>query len=809
MYLSLNCLKDFIKIPNKIGATEIADLLTMHTVEVESWRLQADNLKQVVVAKVLTVKPHPNADRLRLAKVDIKSGTLDIVCGADNLIVGQKVAVALVGAKLPNGLEIKETVIRGETSFGMICAEDELGLGSDHEGILVLSDDAKIGQELSAYLALDDTIFEIDNKSLSNRGDLWGHYGLARELSVLLKLPLKSAITNFNEDLLINKIQDKIEVKLEEKNICSRYLAVKIDNLKIVESPVWLKNRLFSLGLKPVNAIVDITNYVMFELGQPLHVFDAQNIKKISIRLSNKDESIETLDGKERLLPEKTIVISSNNEAIAIAGVMGGLRSGVNENTKSVILEAATFDPVLVRKTSQALNLRTEASIRFEKSLDPNLPIIAWQRSWQLIKEIIPEAELSTDLVDIFPEPPIAKEISFDFSWLKDRMGYDLSRKEVSNILERLGFKVGIEKNIFTVVVPSWRAVKDVSSKEDILEEVLRIIGYNKIRSNAPKVAVQFNLIDKERILEQEISNILSFSANMNEVYNYSFVGESSLSKLNLNGAHYLRLLNPLNNNHTFLRQNLLVGLISNARLNQANYNEFSLYELGRVFLPVAGVYYKNYMKSESRLPYQGKRIGLLVANSQSIEAFNQLKGIIKLLFSTLSPKYLLEFTVPEDSLSWGENKMTVKIIWQGMDIGYLAIVNREVANNFGLKIQVAVAEINFQEVFTLCSQISTRLYEPISRFPPAIRDICFVVNEKVLYNEFWKELINFSPLLTKVELFDVYQGENLPADSKSWAFHLSYQDQEKTLTSTEIEKIQNDLVNYLSDKFEAKLRAL
>lgn len=806
MYLSLNCLKDFIKIPSKLGAAEIAELLTLHTVEVESWHLQKDDFKQVVVAKVLSVSPHPNADRLRLAKVDIKSEILDIVCGASNLEAGQKVAVALIGAKLPNGLEIKETEIRGEKSYGMICAEDELGLGDDHEGILVLSDKAKTGQTLAGYLDLDDIIFEIDNKSLSNRGDLWGHYGLARELSALLKTPLKPAL-NINEDLLINNSQEKIEVKLEEKNACSRYVAIKINNLKIVDSPNWLKDRLSALGLKPINALVDITNYVMFELGQPLHAFDADGIKKIIVRFSRKGESIETLDTKERLLPDNSIVIASNNEAIAIAGVMGGLKSGVNENTQSIILEAATFDPVLVRKTAQALNLRTDASMRFEKSLDPNLPSIAWKRAWQLIKEIMPEAELASELVDVFPEPPIEKEISFDFSWLKKRLGHDVGRKEAIHILERLGFGVEVEKNIFKVKVPSWRAVKDVNLKEDILEEIARLIGYEKIISSAPTVSLQFNPIEPEKILEKEIRNILSFSARMNEVYNYSFVGDNALSKLNLNGSHYLRLLNPLNNNHELLRQNLLVGLVSNARLNQANFDNFSLYELGRVFLPLAGIFVKNLSKPENLLPYQGKRLGLLVAHDQAQEAFNQLKGIVRLLLNSLAPAYLLEFAALEQSLSWGDQDLSLNIIWQGKEIGSLAVVKTEASTAFGLKIKVAVAEINFQELLGLYLKTASKSYEPTSKFPPVTRDIAFVVNEKVLYNDFWKELINFHPLLVKVELFDVYQGENLETGLKSWAFHLTYQDQGQTLTSAEIDLIQKDLLDYLGNKFEAQIR--
>ncbi len=807
MYLSLNCLKDFIKVPNKLGAAEISELLTLHTVEVESWRLQKDDFNQVVVAKVISVSPHPNADRLRLAKVDIGKEILDIVCGATNLAKGQKVAVALIGAKLSNGLEIKESEIRGEKSYGMICAEDELGLGNNHEGIMVLSEKAKTGQDFADYLALNDIILEIDNKSLSNRADLWGHYGLARELSVLLKTPLKPAI-QISDDLLEIKNSEKISVKIEGKNICSRYLALKINNVKAVESPQWLKDRLSALGLKPINALVDITNYVMLELGQPLHAFDATGIKKIVVRESKKGESLETLDNKERLLPENTIVISDSNEAIAIAGIMGASKSSINENTTSIILEAATFDAVSVRRSAQALNLRTDASVRFEKSLDPQLPTIAWQRAWQLIKQIIPEAELAGEPIDIFPEVPAEKRVLLDFSWLKKKLGYDISRKEVINILERLGFQVLVEKNIFNILIPSWRAVKDVSLPEDILEEVARIVGYNKIVSSSPLIEMHFRPKLEENKLEKKIQDILSGAAAMNEVYNYSFVGEHLLSKLNLSSSHYLRLLNPLNNNHQFLRQNLLVGLISNARLNQSNFNHFSLFELGRVFLPIPGIYAKNALKPEDVLPYQGKRLALLVANNEADKAFSRLKGILQLLLKNLAPNYLLEFVPVEDDLNWADNNTSLNVIWDGKEIGFLAQVDQKVANSLGLKIKTVVAELNFQDILNLLLSSSVALYEPVPKYPPVTRDLAFVVNEKILYNDFWKEMINFNPLLNVVELFDVYQGNGLGDNLKSWAFHLTYQDLSQTLTSEEVDRVQQELINHLQNKFEAKIRS-
>lgn len=807
MYLSLNCLKEFVKIPKKIKAQEIASLLTMHTVEVESWRLQSQDFDKVVVGKVLSVSPHPNADRLRLAKVDIKKEVVEVVCGAANLAKDQKVALAAVGAKLPNGLEIKESEIRGQKSSGMICAEDELGLGDDHEGIMVLSNSAKIGQAFADYLGLNDTIFEIDNKSLSNRGDLWGHYGMARELSVLLKTPLRPYLTH-DEKLLEPSGQEQVEVKIEDKNICSRYIAVKINKVKHTESPRWLKDRLLALGVKPINALVDISNYVMFELGQPLHVFDAKDIQKIVVRKSKEDESLETLDNKERLLPTNTIVISDAKEIIAVAGIMGGLKRVVSENTDSIILEAANFDPVLVRQASQHLNLRTDASMRFEKTLDPNFTLLAWQRAWQLIKEIMPEAELAGEPNDVGVKTIESKVIELDFSWLKKSLGQELSRREVLGILDRLGFVVELEKNIFKISVPSWRAIKDVTGKEDILEEVARIIGYDNLAFSLPSVPLVSPKQEAERELIIKIQNILSGAAKFTEVYNYSFISEQVLSKLNLGPDNYLRLVNPISDNQTILRQNLLSGLLSNARLNQFNQGPFSLFEIGRVFLPVPGVYSKGGDNKEEQLPYQGKRLGMLTVATNENEAFHNLKGSVQLLFKSMWSKVELEFVPVESEIPWAKKNRAAFIFCAGNEVGIVAEIADSVTKAFHLKIKTAIAEINITELLSLSKQLPKNKYQAVPKYPPLIRDIAFVVDEKVLYNDFRKEMLNFHPLLIEVELFDIYQDDSLGAGLKSWAFHLIYQDKNQTLNSEEIDRIQAELISYFQEKFEAQVRS-
>lgn len=385
MYLSLNWLKDFVKTPSDMTPEELGLRLTNHTVEVEDVIKEAEKYKNIVIGKILEIKKHPSADRLQLVKVDIGSNKLDIVCGAFNIEVGQLVPVALAGAILPNGVEIKEVEVRGEKSNGMLCAEDELVLGDDHSGILILKD-GKVGQQFGEYLKLSDVIFEVDNKSITHRPDLWSHYGMAREISAFLGVKFKEYEPN---EKLIAKVEDKIKisVKVEDRDLCPRYMAIAMSRIKVESSPKWIKERLIAVGMRPINNIVDITNYVMLELGQPMHAFDKALISanretnghglNIIIRRAKRSEAIKTLDGVKRELDENMLVIANKIKPIAIAGVMGGAESEINSDTTEIILESANFNFISIRKTSQELGLRTESSIRFEKALDPNLADVA------------------------------------------------------------------------------------------------------------------------------------------------------------------------------------------------------------------------------------------------------------------------------------------------------------------------------------------------------------------------------------------------------------------------------------------------
>ncbi len=807
MHISYSWLKDFVKLPAKIGPEEVAQRLTAHTVEVEGVAKQAESLDKVVVGRVESVEPHPKADRLRLTVVDIKDGKRPIVCGAPNVAPGQLVAVALPGASLPNGMKIEAAEIRGQESQGMICAEDELGLGADHEGIMVLDKKAKVGESLAKHLGLDDVILEVDNKSLSNRPDLLSHYGLSRELSAIFSAPLVPYERLIAEIPAVSEKTSPLEVKVEDPELCPRYLAVRLEGVKVGESPRWLKDRLVAVNQRPINNIVDLTNYVMLELGQPLHAFDAAKVKKIVVKRARKEESITTLDDKERHLSADDLLITDGRQPLAIAGIMGGQDSQVSENTSAIILEAANFQAVSIRRSSQRLGLRSEASMRFEKSLDPELAEIALRRFIRLLDKVCPDFRIASQVIDIknYKTDPLYLEL--DQAWLGRKIGQPIPVKSASASLERLGFKVSAQsKGVWRVEVPSWRSAKDVSSREDLVEEVLRLHGYDNIVSQLPAAVINPPQLDEEWRLARRLQDLLCLKYGLSEAYNYSFVGEDQLAKLGIEHFNYLRLANPLSGIQSLLRQSLVPHLIANIKTNQAREGSFGFFEIGNVFFKAPGRLARE-PKSQETLPYQEKHLGLVLAADGGDPLF-RLKGIVNNFGQTLIDYGLsLKFLPAENAPGWADGVSAAKLILAGEEIGIVANVSRSAKENINLKKRTAAAEISLPALGLAISSLPRYRFKEPARYPAVIRDVAFVVSEEILYNDLEKEILEFDPLLRSVELFDVYSGQNLPEGKKSLAFRLSYQSDEKTLIAPEVDSLQAKLIERLREKFEAQLR--
>jgi phenylalanyl-tRNA synthetase beta chain len=809
MNVSLNILKQFVNLSN-ISPEEIRDKLTAHTVEVEKIINPQERFNNVVIAKILEVKKHPQADKLQIALVDAgEKEPLKIVCGAPNIAVGQLVPLAKIGAILGEGFEIKKAEIRGEESFGMLCAPDELGLGDDHSGIMILDEKAKIGQDFAKYLNLDNIILEVDNKSLSNRPDLWGHYGLARELSVLFNKKLSNyevkEIKTKKAKETKNKKSENITVDIKAKNLCRRYLALKVDNVKIEESPAWLKNELSALGINPINNIVDASNYVMIELGQPLHAFDAENIKKISVRKADKGEKFITLDDKERILDDEDLMICSDRESLAIAGIMGGKSSQINNTTSSIIIESANFDAVSVRKTAQRLGIRSDAVMRFEKSLDPNYCDLAIKKMAELVKKLCPQANFNYEILELGDFKNEEQIIALDLNWAEKIIGQKIEDKKIESILESLGLIIKEKKeNVLNISIPSWRQ-KDLKIKQDLIEEIVRIYGYNNININLPESSILPPEQDPEMELIKKIKNILSCSFKMNEVYNYSFVSEEQLDKLELDSKPYIKLLNPLSKQSSLLRQTLTTNLVSNIKTNQAKYEKLALFEIGNIFLNAPGGPNKDEKMSES-LPYQEKKLGLILGDKKG-QVFTDLKNIAFNLLYDLSQGQEAEFLGSETIINWADKNEKCLIVMGGREIGFLAKIEKNILNKNGIKMEVASCEIDLKTLLLVITKLKNDKYQGISKFPAVNRDLAFVINEKISYNDISKELNNFHELIKKVDLFDVYSGQNLENGKKSLAFHLSFQSEEKTLSGEEVEEIVAKLIKHLEEKFSAQIR--
>lgn len=817
MLVSFNWLKQYLNLPDSITPEELADKLTMSTVEVEGIEKQSGSLEKIVVCRIEKIKRHPSADKLKVCLVNDGKETIQVVCGGSNLREKMKVAFAPIGVKVRwhgqgEPVEIKEIKIRGVESNGMICQSTEIGLGgmfpiSDEAEIMDLNYlDSKLGMPLAQALGLDDVIFEIDNKSMTHRPDLWGHYGLAREVAALYGKELGK----YEPPKIRAGKSLEIKVKIEDYKLCPRYMAVAVAGVKVESSPAWLQKRLLAVGLRPINNIVDITNYVLLDLGQPMHAFDADYLsskkkdKKIFIVRPAKDkEEFEPLDGKKYMLDPSVIAVADQDKVVDLGGVMGGLNSGITDSTTTVAYEAANFDATTIRRTSAKLGIRTDSSTRFEKSLDPNHAELAMRRAVQLTLELCPGAKVISNIADAkefnLKQGPI--ELSWDFLWKK--LGKELDKKQVIKILQSLGFTSREEKEGLRVRVPAWRATKDISLPEDLVEEIARIYGYDNIEPKMPLFPIEPPEANELRRLERQVLDILVKDLGYNEVYNYSFVSAEQIVKAGDDVGKYIALDNPISKEKPYLRRNLILNLLENAVKNTEFYFELRLVEIGKTFLSeAAGVQVSK--NSDELLPRQDVWLTAVYVSKKDDHPYWQARRVVE----TLCDYYGLDFTLDAESKlePWRHPSRFGGLVVNGVDMGSVYEIHPLIAGRFGLETRVAAVDINLNKLVRIACEGRTA-YQPLPAYPEVVRDLAVVLKTEIVYDEVIKIIRSVDSLLKKAELFDVYGGENIGEGRKSMAFRLTYGSDERTLSAGEVDAAQAKIVEQLRKKFKAEVR--
>ncbi len=820
MLVSFNWLKQYIKLTDAVTPEEVANKLTMSTVEVEGVEKFAESLEGVVVGKILSVEKHPDADKLKVCKVSVGNESLSVVCGGSNVAPNMYVALGKIGAKVRwHGegelVELKPTKIRGVDSAGMICASTEIGLSEkfplkDEREILDLKNiasDKKIGKPLAEVLNLNDAVLDIDNKSMTHRPDLWGHYGLAREVAALYKKelsPYEVPEIKSGKDL-------KIKVKVEDTSLCPRYMAVALSGIKIGSSPEWLQNYLQSVGLRPINNIVDITNYVMIDLGQPMHAFDGKLLAgdknkelNIVVRRAKAGEEFTTLDESKHKLDASVLVIGNSRESVALAGIMGGLDSSVNDETETIVFESANFDPIIVRKAALKLGVRTDSSARFEKSLDPNLAEIALKKAVALTLELCPEAKVSSNIADEKSFGLNQGPIEMAWSFLFKKIGIEIDKKEVLNILTRLGFEAKDKKDLLSVKVPTWRATKDVSIPEDIVEEVARIYGYGNIPTTMPLFPIEPPERNELRELEHRLRNILVFELGYTEVYNYSFVSAEQIKSLGGDVAKYIEMDNPLSKEKPYLRRTLVNNLLENVKKNIENFSTVRLFEVGQTFLlNEAGPRAKD--SSDELLPRQDTWLTSIVAIRKGQNLFSTAKGVVE----TVAHELKSEFTYrsPENPRPWQHQTRSASIYYNNVLVGTIYEIHPAVLARIGIDGRAAAVDFVLNRLVELGVASNEVKYQPVPVYPEVVRDLAFVVTKSVTHDQIKELIINSDPLIRRVELFDSYSGDKISADKKSLAFHITYGSKDCTLTTEEINATQEKVLKNLIVTFGAEIR--
>lgn len=812
MKLSLSWIKDYVQIPEDMDLKKLAYDLTMSTVEVEDVEYLARRFDNMLVGVIEKIEPHPNADKLRVCKVDIGGGEIkDIVCGGINLKEGMRVAVSCPGAVVRwhgegEPVVIKNSKLRGVESYGMICASDEIGLGelfpaSQEAEILDLSAfEVPAGTSLADALDMNDVLLEIDNKSMTNRPDLWGHYGIAREIAALYDLPLKK-IEPYTAD-----VQSDFKVEINDPDRCTRYIGVEMSGVEVKPSPYQMQNRIWKAGMRPINVLVDITNYVMLATGNPTHAFDADNITDhIVVRHAVEGEKLILLNDHELTLCADDLVITDSEGPVALAGVMGGAKDSILPKTRRVILEVANFESTGIRRTALRYDTRTEASSRYEKAVDPERCEQALALSMQYFQELYPELTV-TGFCDKYVKKLERAQIDVSLAWLAKRLGKNLSNEVIQKKLELLGFDVEISGDNMHVTAPTWRSTGDISIKDDVMEEVARLYGYDNFEATSFTTTFEGAINQKDQDLLRRIKEYLAIRCGMQEVYTYPWMNDVFVNAVLQSTEGVLRLSTPPAPDLSYIRSSLLPNLCEAVVKNERYFNDFAIFEEAQVFFD------RNYTAAYDEtelLPEQKRHIGAAFASSVKdiTELFREAKGVLEYM-----PRYThmegFEFRKEEKPV-WADNVVWMNIFRGGEKIGDMGLVAKKVSMDCGIKnLSVMLFELDVTKLVPLKSR--TNRFTHLAEYPETDYDISMLFDSDAAWADIYDAIMGqkkASALLKDAAFVDEYRGKQIPEGKKSVTIRLTIGSSEKTLTSQEIESAANQVMKKLGKKMGAELR--
>lgn len=781
MLVSMNWIQEFVDLQSE-NIEELIQRFTLSTAEVEDIFYMGNKINAVVVGEIKKIEDHPKSKKLHVLIVDDGNEEKKCVCGAKNVKLNMKIAFAKDGGSV-EGLDIKSADVAGVTSYGMCCSESDLGISANNDGIMELPDDVEIGRDIKDLYDIDDIVFEVDNKSLTNRPDLWGHYGIAREFAALIGKELKTLeLFDFNEYSTL----PKVDVDIIETEAAYRYSSVKIDNVITKVSPMNMRIRLFYCGMKGINILSDLTNYIMLELGQPMHAFDAEKVEAIRVRELKVDTKFTTLDEVERNIPKGTLMICDNNTPIAIAGIMGGDNSKIDDNTFSLLLESANFDGIKIRKTSRELGLRTDASARYEKVLDPEITLLGIGRFVYYLEKINSSIKVASALTDLYKKVYPSISIHLTKKLIDRYTGIEIANELIVKTLKSLGFEVREELNEFMVKVPSWRATKDVTIAVDVIEEITRIYGYDNFNIDTTRSILYPVRRQDSKISDKYIKELLVEKYLLNEVHTYLWNDSTALAKIGVETEKNIKLINSLNSSNSTIRNSIIPSLLEIVNDNQVFSEDYGVFEIGKV---IKGV-------NENNVCIEKKVLGIALysRNRTEEELFFEMKKIIDTIVHDVYFEVFDYDNTDKITHKWLHPRNTIGINIKGKEVGYFAPIHPLNNNLINKKASVVVCQMDLDQLVVLNDRM-VNYVEP-SKFPSISFDLSLVVKPDTKFKMISEICESVKcPWLHDISLVDIYYG-----DVKSITFRMYFNSKDRTLTMDEIQDYVNQIIVLLEE---------